>query len=267
MWWSFAGPTSLSCVCRSFPALWSSLVFEVVAGLDLLGVARYSTPLRQAQLSCFAKSTDFLVGEGHFEAHHKTCKCDADDAEPCRDTFHQQGRWTEAELFQRSQYMLCHGEGLHARSWFQMESGWDGVFGNTSVGEFMLTFLLLFSVLHTAANPDFDFSSLACFAIGLAVFLCPSSSFRLLVLHLSDQFLRSSCRAVDLWTQEGHLSAHVRFMVWTIGRCSQVVRSLRGSVHRALFVSAWSSHRTAGHTVNASSTTTPTTTHTTTTTQ
>ena len=34
-------------------------------------------------------------------------------------------------------------------------------------------------------------------------------------------------------------SAHVRRMVWTGGRCLQVVRSLRGSVHRALFVSAW----------------------------
>ena len=35
----------------------------------------------------------------------------------------------------------------------------------------MMTFLLIFTVLQTAVNSDFDYSSMACFAIGLAVFL------------------------------------------------------------------------------------------------
>ena len=49
--------------------------------------------------------------------------------------------------------------------------------------------------------------------------------------------LSSSCRAVDHWMQEGHLSAHVRFLFEPIGRCCscsccfQVVPSLKGSVH------------------------------------
>ena len=34
------------------------------------------------------------------------------------------------------------------------------------------------------------------------------SSFRLMVLHQSDLVLRSSCRGVFHWTQEGHLPAH-----------------------------------------------------------
>jgi len=47
--------------------------------------------------------------------------------------------------------------------------GWS--YGNALVGEFMMTFLLVFTVLQTAVNSDFDYSSMACFAIGLAVFL------------------------------------------------------------------------------------------------
>ena len=39
------------------------------------------------------------------------------------------------------------------------------------VGEFMMTFLLVFSGLETAVNSDFDHLSMACFAIGLTVFL------------------------------------------------------------------------------------------------
>ena len=39
------------------------------------------------------------------------------------------------------------------------------------VGEFMMTFLLVFSGLETAVNSDFDHLSKACFAIGLTVFL------------------------------------------------------------------------------------------------
>ena len=42
--------------------------------------------------------------------------------------------------------------------------------GNALVGEFRLTFLLVFTVLQMTANSDFDFSSMASFAIGLAVF-------------------------------------------------------------------------------------------------
>ena len=77
----------------------------------------------------------------------------------CRDTFHQQERWTEADLFQRSQHMLFFTRGL----------GSDGVgvvwnFGNALVGELLLTFLLVFSVLQTAFYSDLDFSSLVCFA-------------------------------------------------------------------------------------------------------
>merc|ERR1712012_1300409 len=55
--------------------------------------------------------------------------------------------------------------------------GWS--YWNALVGGFMMTFLLVFTVLQTAVNADFDYSSMACFAIGLAVFLGHSSSFRL----------------------------------------------------------------------------------------
>ena len=89
--------------------------------------------------------------------------------------------------------------------------------------------------------------------------LAPHS--RLMVLRQSDLILRSSCLGEVRWTQEGHLPAHVGLLVWTISRCRScscclyVVRCLKSSLIRALFVSvAWNSHRTAGHTVNASST-------------
>ena len=39
------------------------------------------------------------------------------------------------------------------------------------MGEFMMTFLLVFTVLRTTVNFDLKYSSMACFAIGLAVFL------------------------------------------------------------------------------------------------
>ena len=50
--------------------------------------------------------------------------------------------------------------------------GWS--YGNALVGEFWVAFLLVllvFTVLQTAVNSDFDYSSMPCFAIGLAVFL------------------------------------------------------------------------------------------------
>ena len=40
----------------------------------------------------------------------------------------------------------------------------------------MMAFLLVFTVLQTAVNSDFDCSLMACFAIGLAVFLAHALS-------------------------------------------------------------------------------------------
>ena len=82
--------------------------------------------------------------------------------------------------------------------------GWS--YGNALVGEFMFTFLLVFTVFQTAANSDFDYLSVASFVIGLAVF------------PASDLISRSSCRGVVHWRQEGHLPAHVGLRVWTICR-------------------------------------------------
>ena len=60
----------------------------------------------------------------------------------------------------------------------------------------MMTFLLVFTVLQTAVNSDFDYSSMACFAIGLAVFLGHSPRSDCWVLDQSDQIFRSSCPIV-----------------------------------------------------------------------
>ena len=46
--------------------------------------------------------------------------------------------------------------------------GWSC--GNALVCEFMLNFLIIFNVFQTALNSDFDYSSIASFACGLAVF-------------------------------------------------------------------------------------------------
>ena len=46
--------------------------------------------------------------------------------------------------------------------------GWSH--GNALVGEFMFIFLLVFTKFQMAANSDFDYSSIASFAFGLAVF-------------------------------------------------------------------------------------------------
>ena len=61
----------------------------------------------------------------------------------------------------------------------------------------MMTFLLVFTVLQTAVNSDFDYSSMACFAIGLAVFLGHSLLIPIDGCSInSDQIFRSSCRGV-----------------------------------------------------------------------
>ena len=108
--------------------------------------------------------------------------------------------------------------------------GWS--YGNALVGEFMFTFLFIFTVFQTAVYSDC--SSMASFAIGLAVFPAHALLIPLKVLHQSHLISRSSCRGVVHRTQEGHLPAHVGLLVWTISRrrsCSLiVVRSLKGSV-------------------------------------
>jgi len=69
--------------------------------------------------------------------------------------------------------------------------GWSH--GNALVGEFGTTFLLVFTVLRTTANSDFDYSSMACFSISLAVFLGHSLLIPIDVPHQSSQIFRSSC--------------------------------------------------------------------------
>ena len=128
--------------------------------------------------------------------------------------------------------------------------GWS--YGKALVGEFRLTFLLVFTVLQMTANSDFDFSSMASFAICLAVFLAHS----LLIPIDGAPSIRpdptfppfSTCGAFGL--DHGPLPQLQLLFLF----CSVLVEL---SLHRALFVSvAWNSHHTAGHTDNASSTTT-----------
>ena len=81
VWWSFAEPTSRSCVNHSLPTLWSIFGFQSLAGLFFW--ESQDTALRFAKRNCHAQhvsasSTDFLAGEGLCEVHHKACKCDAD---------------------------------------------------------------------------------------------------------------------------------------------------------------------------------------------
>ena len=95
--------------------------------------------------------------------------------------------------------------------------GWSWV--NALVGEFMLTFLLVFTVLQTAFYSDLDFSSLVCItnwfgrvpeplhliAIDGAPSIRPVLSFQLSGLGSPGA--------------KGHLPAHVGLLVWAIGRC------------------------------------------------
>lgn len=64
-----------------------------------------------------------------------------------------------------------HSCGLGANG---VVDGWR--YGKAVVGKFMGIFLLVFTVLQTAVNSDFDCSSILCLAIGLAVF--PSHTLR-----------------------------------------------------------------------------------------
>ena len=118
------------------------------------------------------------------------------------------------------------------------------VFNCALVGEFMFTFLPVFSVLQTAVLPT-------CFLIvdmlrifGLTVFLGHSPSFCIygapsIRPDLSSQL---SCRG-SLDARRSSFSS-CEFLFFTFGRCCscsccfQVVRSLNGSVHRAPFISA-----------------------------
>ena len=69
---------------------------------------------------------------------------------------------------QPSRSTLCHRVRLkdctQALGSNGVGKGWS--YGNALVGEFMMTFLLIFTVLQTAVNSEFDYSSMACFAIG-----------------------------------------------------------------------------------------------------
>ena len=69
-----------------------------------------------------------------------------------------------------------------------------------------MTFSLAFTVLQTAVNSDLEHSSMACFVIGLALFLGRSLLILLIGLHQSYPSIRSSFSGVDCWTQGGRVS-------------------------------------------------------------
>ena len=116
------------------------------------------------------------------------------------------------------------------------------------VGEFMVTFLLVFTGLETAVNSVFDYLSMAYFAVGLNVLLSYRCYANALLGEFMMTFSRSGCRNVDQWTQEGHLPGHVGLLGRTIGQhCSgswwiHDVRSLKGTVHGACFRGFSSEH-------------------------
>ena len=66
---------------------------------------------------------------------------------------------------------------VHVEKFLRMEVVVDSF--TSVVEEFVMAFQLVFTVLESAVNSDFDFSTTACFGIGLDVFLGRSlSSFR-----------------------------------------------------------------------------------------
>ena len=95
--------------------------------------------------------------------------------------------------------------------------GWS--YGNALVGEFMFTFLLVFTVLQMAVNSDFDFSSMASFAIGLAVFPAHSLFIPIDGAPSIRPDLTFQLSGLGSPGAKGHLSAHVGLLVWALGRC------------------------------------------------
>ena len=97
--------------------------------------------------------------------------------------------------------------------------GVEWSYRNALVGEFMFTFLHVFTAFQTAVNSDFDFASMASFAIGLAVF--PGHS--LLIPIDGAPSIRCGLTIQLSWLgssgAKGHLSAHVGLLVWAFGRC------------------------------------------------
>ena len=94
--------------------------------------------------------------------------------------------------------------------------------------EFLLTFLLVFSVLQTAFCSDLDFSSLVCFANWFGHVPGPLS-----LILFDGCSTNRPVLSFQLSGQEGHLPDHVGLLVWAMNRCCscsfciQVVRSLR----------------------------------------
>ena len=78
-----------------------------------------------------------------------------------------------------------------------------------------MAFLLVFTVLESAVNSDFDYSTTACFGIGLDVFLGRSLSLLIPIDGHSVYPTRSFGPAFVAWItgsrKGGHLSGHVDF--------------------------------------------------------
>ena len=92
--------------------------------------------------------------------------------------------------------LMVQEEGPHAMSWFQRSlEGWSR--GHALVGEFLTLFLQIFTVLVSAVISVFDYSSMACFAIGLAVLL--GRSLLIQIDGLSINPTRSFGPAVVAW--------------------------------------------------------------------
>ena len=101
----------------------------------------------------------------------------------------------------------------------------DGVFGSALVGEFMLTFLLVFSVLQTAVYSDFDFSSLVCFAnlFGRVPGPLPLILIDGCSINPTRPFFQLSCRG-SLDARRSSFSTCEASGFWTIGRCCSCSR-------------------------------------------
>ena len=121
-----------------------------------------------------------------------------------------------------------------------IEDGWN--YGNALVGEFMVAFWLAFTVLRTSVTggTDFDYSTMACFAIGLDVFLGRS-----LLIPIDGHSIyptRSFGPAVVAWTTGSRKGTFQDMWIsgrWVCSACScllstpsTITRQSQGSMSR-----------------------------------
>ena len=122
---------------------------------------------------------------------------------------------------------------------FTQGLGSDGVgvvwnLGNALVEEFLLTFLLVFSVLQRLFTQISIFRRWCASQIGLALSLIHSLLIPIDGASSIRPDLSFQLSGLGSPGAKGHLRAHVGLLSWAFGRCCSC--SFEGSVHRALSV-------------------------------